>query len=182
MSKGPGFEREFCKTLSRWWTALLSEPRDDVFWRTSQSGGRATTRRKRGQSTFGQHGDIAATDPIGLPLLENFLFELKRGYNKNTFADFLDRPGSGCSVYEEWVGKVQSNLAASGAQYWAIVARRDRRRPIVLSTWLPWRSSLCHAELLMDNVGVTPWLMVYCYTLDDWLEAAEVFRPRPDQT
>ncbi len=61
MPKGSNFEREICKLLSLWWT---NDKRDDIFWRTSGSGARATTRSKTKQKTFGQYGDVQATDPI----------------------------------------------------------------------------------------------------------------------
>jgi len=41
MAKGGEFERDISRFLSRWWTY---GERDDVFWRTSASGARATTR------------------------------------------------------------------------------------------------------------------------------------------
>ena len=41
--KGGAWEREFSKYLSLW---ITEGERDDVFWRSSQSGGRATQRAK----------------------------------------------------------------------------------------------------------------------------------------
>ena len=55
MAKGPSFEREVCEKLSLWWT---DGKRDDVFMRTSGSGGKATARRKKGKDTPFQGGDI----------------------------------------------------------------------------------------------------------------------------
>lgn len=78
--KGSAFEREISKKLSLWWT---EGERDDVFWRTSQSGGRATTRFKSGKSTAGSGGDLTFIDEIGKPLIDYFLIELKRGYTKD---------------------------------------------------------------------------------------------------
>ncbi|MBM3120244.1 MAG: hypothetical protein FJ006_12010, partial [Chloroflexi bacterium] len=59
-SKGASFERDISRQLSLWWT---HGERDDVFWRSSMSGGRATVRAKKGQKTAYQNGDITATDP-----------------------------------------------------------------------------------------------------------------------
>ena len=87
MAKGSEFEREFCKDLSLWWT---DQERDDIFWRSSNSGGRATVRAKVGRTTAGQYGDVAAIDFDGLPLLELMTMELKRGYSKNTIQDLVD--------------------------------------------------------------------------------------------
>src|SRR3954464_11883516 len=95
--KGASFERDLCKRLSLWWT---DGERDDVFWRTSQSGGRATSRTKKGKKTKNSYGDICAVDPIGQPLLDLITFEVKRGYNKDSFTDLLDKPKS--SIYMKW--------------------------------------------------------------------------------
>ena len=87
-NKGGNFERLICKQMGLWWT---DGERDDIFWRTSQSGGRATTRSKSGKQTFGQYGDISATDPIGQPLLDACSFELKIGYKKWSYQDSVDK-------------------------------------------------------------------------------------------
>lgn len=76
--KGSEFEREISKRLSLWWS---DGKRDDIFWRTSGSGARATTRRKKSQKTAYEYGDITFTDPDGKPFIDYFLVELKRGYS-----------------------------------------------------------------------------------------------------
>ena len=75
MAKGSAFEREIAKLLSLWWSDC---ERDDIFWRTQTSGARATSRKRRGQDTFGQYGDIQACDPVGQPLLDCCIIEIKR--------------------------------------------------------------------------------------------------------
>src|SRR5262245_2386383 len=50
-AKGSKFERDLCRQLSLWWS---DGKRDDVFWRASQSGGRAKFRGRRGLQTHGQ--------------------------------------------------------------------------------------------------------------------------------
>lgn len=77
-SKGAAFEREVCKQLSLWWTHGES---DAVFWRSSGSGARATTRMKQNKKTPYEYGDVSFTDPIGKPFIDYFLVELKRGYS-----------------------------------------------------------------------------------------------------
>ena len=49
--KGSEFEREMCKCLSLWWT---DSKRDDVFWRSAQSGGRAPRGRGLMSGTEGE--------------------------------------------------------------------------------------------------------------------------------
>jgi hypothetical protein len=72
--KGPAFEREMATAFSLWWT---DGERDDIFWRTDGSGGRATNRARKGKTTRYQYGDMTFTDPIGKPLIEYASFEFK---------------------------------------------------------------------------------------------------------
>jgi hypothetical protein len=125
-SKGSQFERDFAKDLSLWWT---NGANDAVFWRTSQSGGRSTSRAKQGKKTFGQYGDIAATDPIGRPLLELVTIELKRGYNKETPINVLDQESQ--SAWWGFVEQVTQDSNLAGTLYWLLIHKRDRRHPMV---------------------------------------------------
>lgn len=123
--KGGQFERDLCKELSLWWTG---GKREDVFWRTATSGGRATQRAKQGKGTFGQHGDVQATDPIGQPLIDLCLIEIKRGYSKHSMADMLDKPKDGATqMWEGWVGKLVKQVEQAGALSWLLITKRDRR-------------------------------------------------------
>lgn len=126
--KGPAFERKLCKLFSMWWTDGI---RDDVFWRTSQSGGRATTRAKTSKTTRGQYGDIGATDPIGDPLTQLCVIEAKKGYNNQSFYDLLDKPKP-TSIYYKWIQKLQDEIVCGHAPYWLLVHRRDHRPYIVI--------------------------------------------------
>lgn len=131
-SKGSVFERQVCGDLSRWWT---HGERDDVFWRTAGSGGRATTRQQRGKQTAGGHGDIAAVDPIGEPLMRAFCFELKRGYSRDTVHHVIDRPDRAAEqVWEAFVAQAAASAEGAGSVSWAIIAKRDRREAML---WLP---------------------------------------------
>ena len=76
MAKGSVFEREICKELSLW---ITSGERDDIFWRTAGSGGRATMRKKSGKTTANQEGDVCATDPIGQSTCEHCYYRIKEG-------------------------------------------------------------------------------------------------------
>jgi hypothetical protein len=71
--KGTSFERDTCKRLSLW---VTKGERDDVFWRSAVSGGRATTARR-----YGRHvevsGDITAVAPQGHKLTDFVHIECK---------------------------------------------------------------------------------------------------------
>lgn len=128
--KGSKFERDICKQLSLWWT---ENERDDIFWRTAGSGARAKVRGRKGKDTSGQHGDIAATDPIGAPLIDLITIELKRGYSKHTIADLLDKPvNGGKQIYEQWIEQAIESHQQAKSLAWMIIAKRDRRETIVL--------------------------------------------------
>jgi len=127
--KGNGYEREICRLLSQWWS---NGARDDLFYRTGGSGSRAFNRARQGKTTAGQGADVGATDPEGAPLTQLFAIEVKRGYNLHTIQDLMDKPSwGGEQVYEDWFAKAELHRQASGARYWALIVRRDRREPLI---------------------------------------------------
>ena len=72
--KGASFERFICVALSKW---VSAGERDDLFWRSSMSGGRATIGKKAEKSRAQQAGDISAIDPAGHVLTDRFFIECK---------------------------------------------------------------------------------------------------------
>lgn len=73
-SKGSGWERNVCRELSLW---ISEGERDDIFWRSAMSGGRATIGLREGIDRKSQHGDISAIAAAGEKLLEHFILECK---------------------------------------------------------------------------------------------------------
>lgn len=73
-SKGNQFEILISKDISRW---LTNNDRDDLFWRSSNSGGRQTVRYKQGIDTHNQAGDITVTHPDGELFISIFCLECK---------------------------------------------------------------------------------------------------------
>lgn len=134
MAKGQDFEREICTDLSKWWT---NGERDDVFWR-HDSGSRAKGRSRKGKKTFGAYGDIKASDPIGLPLTNLCVIEIKRGYKNWSFLDCLDHPEKQWNqkertkqTFERFVEQVEEDAAT--AKTWpVIIAKRDKRQKIII--------------------------------------------------
>lgn len=130
--KGSRFEREISRQLSLWWTG---GERDDVFWRSSQSGGRATQRAKQGKATYGAYGDITALDPIGEPLLKLFTLELKRGRSHGTLEDLLDLPkDSAIRPVEKTLLQAHDSHRQARSKFWMVISQRDRRAPMI---WMP---------------------------------------------
>jgi hypothetical protein len=73
-NKGSAFERSVCQKLSMW---ISQDKHDDLFWRSSMSGGRATVMFKKGGENRTQCGDITAIHPDGNPLTDKFLISCK---------------------------------------------------------------------------------------------------------
>ena len=144
-NKGSSFEREICKKLSLWWTNTQN---DDIFWRTSGSGARATTRAKKGLGTFGQAGDIQAVNPIGQPFINIFTTELKRGYPTATLSNIFDAsPNVKHQEITKFITQAEASRKQANSLSWLIIHKRDRRRTTVI---LP----LVIASLFIDNVNL----------------------------
>lgn len=168
-SKGASFERDISRQLSLWWT---HGERDDVFWRSSMSGGRATVRAKKGQKTAYQNGDITATDPIGSQLIENVVIELKRGYSRWCVLDLVDSPKPEKSTLAAFLGQVEEECKNASVSSFMLICKRDGRRPVVL---FPMGMITLEAHMAL---GQTNMLSVYassikntitCVTLDKFL-------------
>lgn len=137
--KGPSYERTICRQLSLW----LSEGVDDSWlWRSSQSGGRATTRAKKGKTTKGHCGDICATCRDAEFFTDLVTVEVKCGYNRSAFmADLLDRKKwpSGKARKATMLGMIEQAQAAAkraGTPYYMLIHKRDCREALV---YLPGR-------------------------------------------
>ena len=128
-AKGSAFERSTCKQLSLWWTG---DKDVEVFWRCSQSGGRATTRAKRNLKTPNSYGDVSYLDVAGKPFIDKVLLELKRGYTKDiSILDFLDK-NKGEPLLLKWWNKAEKERRLANRKYILIIFRRDRHKSCVL--------------------------------------------------
>jgi hypothetical protein len=72
--KGGAFERLVCKRLSFW---LSQGERDDLFWRSSLSGGRATLQLRREFVNMAQAGDLTAISREAYEFAEHLFIECK---------------------------------------------------------------------------------------------------------
>jgi len=127
-SKGGAYERELSTKLSLWWS---NGKRDDLIWRTSTSGGRATIRGKKGKRTFGSYGDLHAVDPLASDLFLVFTIEAKRGYTGASFADAIDRPVlAKQTTFEAFCEQARTAAVAAGSASWMLIQRRDKKRAL----------------------------------------------------
>jgi len=72
--KGGAFERWCCKHLSLW---VSHGRKEDVFWRSAMSGGRATVGGRKGKDLARQAGDITAVASEGHTLTNHYYIECK---------------------------------------------------------------------------------------------------------
>lgn len=83
-AKGSAFEREVCRRLSLW---VSNGHKEDLFWRSAMSGGRATVQRRKGVDVR-QAGDITAVAPEGHVLTDKYYIECK-AYRSLAFDRFI---------------------------------------------------------------------------------------------
>lgn len=132
MSKGKGssYEREVCGLLSQWWSGGT---RTDIFWRSSNSGGRATVRNKAGKSTSGSYGDVAAIDADGVPLIKCLTIELKRGYSGSSFSDLVDQlDHTKAKEVENFIEQASRSAQQAKSRSWVLIHRRDKKKAVAI--------------------------------------------------
>lgn len=137
-NKGGQYERDICRTLSLWMTNGRD---DDQLWRSSQSGGRATSRAKKGKKTKGHSGDTVATGKHGRRLLKLVTMEIKRGYNRDANVHtLLDlRPATDAvQTYEDWLTQAHTAAYRAGTPFWWLIHRRDRRAAVLYMPFRLW--------------------------------------------
>lgn len=117
--KGNSFERDISKSLSLWWS---NSERDDIFWRTQSSGGRATQRKKRGVTTNGQDGDISSTDPTSSLFTDKFVMECKRYKSIKIWNIISNKP----CPFRDWWFKLKEQ-ATSVSKRPLLIMREDRQ-------------------------------------------------------
>lgn len=121
--KGGQFERDTSRMLSMW----LSNGEDDSWvWRTSQSGGRATQRAKKGKKTSGAYGDLTFTDSRAEWLFELFVLELKRGYSGTNALDLIDSRKKEPELLAFW-NQCNRDREEANRPYSMVILKRDRK-------------------------------------------------------
>lgn len=137
--KGPRHERNFAKRLSLWWT---NGKRNDIFWRTSSSGARATVRAKQGLKTADSYGDIKAEHISGKPLTSQSIWSLKKGYSGKkgkkslrwaSILDILDHPPKtkASPAIVSWWRELLEIQHFTGKKNIFLVFKRDRKEEVI---------------------------------------------------
>jgi len=129
MAKGSTNERSKCKDWSLWWSQDFDPPRDDIFYRTHGSGGRARVRSKMGKTTPGSYGDMMMTDSIGEPLIKACTFEFKKGYNDLSLLLCIDGKGKK-QKFKGFLDQVCNDANDAGNEP-VLIIHRDYRKPVI---------------------------------------------------
>lgn len=163
--KGSQYERDVCRTLSLWWSKGKD---DDLFWRSSMSGGRATVRSKKGKRTAGHYGDIVATDGRGRKFLKMFTVELKRGYKDANIHTTLDKTSNKLSEFEKFVQQAIAAKRLAGTPFFLLIHKRDRKREMVYTDFFhnDLHTPLCCVRM---KIGKKDKFALYGYRLETWL-------------
>lgn len=122
--KGADYERKVCVDLSKW---ISGGKRQDLFWRSAMSGGRATLGKRKGIDLAAQAGDITATHIDGHVLTDHYLIECKR-YADLNFGAFLTK-GVG-PLAQFW--KIAVAEATKHDRIAMLIVREDRNDTILM--------------------------------------------------
>lgn len=98
--KGSSFERRVCHLLSMW---ISNGKHDDLFWRSSMSGGRAKVVFKKGGQNRTQCGDISSIHPDGNPLTDRYLVSCKFYKSLNIEGTVIGNKGGLTAFWTECV-------------------------------------------------------------------------------
>lgn len=131
-TKGSSFERLLCRQWSLWWTG---GSRDDIFWRTSGSGSRATSRRKTGKKDKWNHGDMRPDDPRGFALCSSWCFEFKF-YQRYDIKGVLHHV-SGKSDWLQWWAKITDEAQSVGRAP-ILITKQNAGVPIIWFRTIEW--------------------------------------------
>lgn len=131
MAKGGQYERDISVILSLWWS---DNDRDDLFWRTSGSGARATVRGKKGLKTKANYGDVHSTCADSEPFTDIFVVEIKKGYNKGLSLLILIDGKQKEPLLMKWWNKLERERKQANRKYGLLIIRRDNMKPIIVMT------------------------------------------------
>ena len=158
--KGAKFERDVCKQLSLW---LSDGKQDDLLWRSSMSGGRATLGIKLGNYHRKQQaGDISPISVLGSHLLERFYIECKFYRDLQLANLIVDKPSKLVTFFEE----TKEQAAKYKKQPWLIA--KQNRMPVLLVTQYMFTGEIwfqAPVNIFKEKIGI--WL------LDEFLAKVE---------
>jgi hypothetical protein len=141
--KGGQYERDKSRQTSLWWS---NNERDDLIWRSSNSGGRATSRYKKGKTDINNLGDLRLDDPIIKPLFDYIFFELKNGYTESV-------PSKSINVLY-WLDKPKNSRDPLLYSFWK-KAEKERKQSNRKETWIIFKRDYKQDCLMMNQLFFT---------------------------
>ncbi len=160
--KGGNFEIEISKTLSLF---LSNNQRDDLFWRSHNSGGRYTTRFKQGKDTHSQSGDITYTHPDAEMFMNIFSIECKHYKNINLWS--LIKEIEGESLLSFWKQCVNDSKKSCKLP---ILLAKQNHKPILMCTNNTLSSLLCRIDFFPKLVSKLNDDNINIYIFDEFLK------------
>lgn len=124
-AKGAEFERKVCKDLSLW---ISKGERDDIFWRSAMSGGRATVNIKKGGENVTQLGDISMVDASGTWLIDKFVVECKF-YKSLSLSSLIYGTPKDSSIMGFWMELAK--ISNTSKKLPMLVGKENGRKPLV---------------------------------------------------
>jgi len=158
-SKGSAFERDVCVRLSLWTSYGQHE---DVYWRSSMSGGRSTVAFAKGKRLATQAGDICAINPLGHAFTDKFLIECKN-YKDLNFTGLLTEKGN--------LVKFWSKAKEQASQYKKLpllIAKQNQLPAVVLLS----REGAEELGMKLKTIVCAPRLNMYISSFADFLKWA----------
>ncbi len=160
--KGSEFERKVCKDLSCW---VSKGTRDDIFWRSACSGGRATVNIKKGGENASQLGDISMVDSAGATLIDNFVIECKNYADLKLSSFIYGTPKS------EGVLKFWGDLSdiCNGAQKLPMLVCKENGKPALIAVSNGLVVALHNAGLTLPAYVLYTKYNLCLFNLDEFL-------------
>lgn len=124
--KGSGFEREFCKQFSLWFTRGCNAK---AFWRAPSSGAMATQNKNKTNEHFNP-GDVIGCSPEAVSLMKHLVIELKRGYDYD-FSDLVTLHKKSCPLLS-FIEQLEGEMQQHGCMFGFLVLKQDRKPAIIV--------------------------------------------------
>jgi hypothetical protein len=153
--KGGSFEREICKKLSLW---ISNNERDDLYWRSAMSGGRASVQFKKGKINKTQLGDISSIDSEGEILTNNWVVECKSYKNLHVDSLIFGKPIKD-SIYGYW--NTLYNLCVQTNKRPLLIAKQNGKPTLML---IDFELAQGFTMIYLENINNSP---IYIYFFDE---------------
>lgn len=124
-AKGSAFERKVAAQLSLW---ITDGKRDDILWRSSISGGRATVALKKGVKHFAV-GDICSVAQEGTRFCDTFFIECKH-LRECDIGAALNGKGMLVKIWQKL-----HDQAFDHSKYPVLILKRNNQPTLWIATW-----------------------------------------------